>query len=51
MRLRSSDPLYLAHVDRWWAQLFARLRPHVYSAGGPVIMMQVENEYGSCGEG
>ena len=49
MRLRSSDPRYLAHVDRWWAQLFARLRPWLYANGGPVVMMQVENEYGFCG--
>ncbi len=50
MRLRASDPAYLAHVDRWWAQLFARVRPLLASAGGPIAMMQVENEYGSCGK-
>jgi beta-galactosidase len=49
MKLRSSDPAYLRHVDRWWGQLFARLRPHLAAAGGPVIMLQIENEYGFCG--
>lgn len=41
MRLRSSDPAYLAHVDRWWQVLFARLKPRLRANGGPVLMVQV----------
>eukprot|EP01113_Clastostelium_recurvatum_P015704 TRINITY_DN1880_c0_g1_i3.p1 TRINITY_DN1880_c0_g1~~TRINITY_DN1880_c0_g1_i3.p1 ORF type:complete len:426 (+),score=76.44 TRINITY_DN1880_c0_g1_i3:49-1326(+) len=47
--LRSADPHFLDRVDRWFSVLFPRLAPLVYSKGGPIIMMQVENEYGSYG--
>eukprot|EP00887_Chlorella_sp_A99_P001001 scaffold5.g1001.t1 len=47
MQLRSNDPTFLAHVDRWWAVLFSKVRPLLYHNGGPIIM--VENEYGYCG--
>lgn len=50
MKLRSSDPTYLAHVDRWWEALFPRLRPRLRSNGGPILMLQIENEYGFCGK-
>ncbi|PSC67692.1 Beta-galactosidase 17 [Micractinium conductrix] len=50
MRMRTSDPAYLAHVDHWWAQLFPRLRRFLLEEGGPVLMVQMENEYGFCGE-
>lgn len=49
MRLRSSDPAFMAHVHRWWSHLLPRIQPRVYSVGGPIIMVQIENEYGSCG--
>lgn len=49
MRLRSSDPVYLAHVERWWRALFSRLRKYLVTSGGPVLMVQIENEYGYCG--
>ena len=41
MRMRTSDPAYLAHVDHWWAQLFPRLRRFLLEEGGPVLMVQV----------
>lgn len=40
MRYRSSNPVYLAHVDRWWQRLLARVRPLLYQNGGPVAMVQ-----------
>ena len=49
MRLRSSDPVYLAHVDRWWRVLFSCLRKYLVTSGGPILMVQIENEYGYCG--
>lgn len=49
IRVRTSDPDYLAEVDRWFAELLPRLVPHQVTHGGPISMMQVENEYGSFG--
>ncbi|BDA51062.1 probable beta-galactosidase [Coccomyxa sp. Obi] len=49
MKLRSSDPLYLAHVDRWWNELLPRMTPLLYSNGGPIVMVQIENEFGFIG--
>lgn len=40
MKLRTADPAYLQHVDRWWSHLFAQLRPHLLENGGPIIMLQ-----------
>ncbi|PKU36442.1 beta-galactosidase [Limosa lapponica baueri] len=45
--LRSSDSDYLAAVEKWMGVLLPKMRPHLYHNGGPVIMVQVENEYGS----
>uniref|UniRef100_A0A0X3PRQ2 Beta-galactosidase n=2 Tax=Schistocephalus solidus TaxID=70667 RepID=A0A0X3PRQ2_SCHSO len=47
MKLRSSDPEFLGPVIRWFQQLFPRLHPYLYENGGPIIMIQLENEYGS----
>ncbi|MFD4754570.1 beta-galactosidase [Streptomyces sp. NPDC058426] len=47
--LRCQDPAYLAHVDRWYDALIPRLAAHQVTRGGNVVMMQVENEYGSYG--
>lgn len=49
MKLRSSDASFLEHVDAWWSQLLPRLQPLLWQHGGPIIMMQIENEYGLCG--
>ncbi|MFH8371324.1 beta-galactosidase [Streptomyces sp. NPDC018031] len=56
-RVRTSDPEYLAAVEGWFERLMAEVVPRQISApaghgepgGGPVIMVQVENEYGSYG--
>uniref|UniRef100_F7A9H0 Galactosidase beta 1 n=1 Tax=Xenopus tropicalis TaxID=8364 RepID=F7A9H0_XENTR len=45
--LRTSDPDYLAAVDSWLSVLLPKLRPRLYSNGGNIISVQVENEYGS----
>lgn len=49
MRLRCGDPRFLAAVDRWFDVLMPRLLPLLASRGGPVVALQVENEYGSYG--
>ena len=50
MRIRSSDPAYIEAVGRYYDQLLSRLVPHLLDKGGNILMMQVENEYGSYGE-
>nr|XP_033479047.1 beta-galactosidase [Epinephelus lanceolatus] len=45
--LRSSDPDYIAAVDKWMAKLLPMMKPYLYQNGGPIITVQVENEYGS----
>ncbi|QTN00748.1 beta-galactosidase [Sediminibacillus dalangtanensis] len=47
--LRSSDPVYLQHVAEYYDVLLPKLRPFLYQHGGPVIAMQIENEYGAYG--
>jgi len=47
--LRTSDPAYLAEVDRWYDAVCAVMRPLLAGNGGPVVAVQVENEYGSYG--
>lgn len=50
MRPRSRDERYLARVASYYDELMARLRPHQLDAGGNILMMQIENEYGSYSE-
>ncbi|XP_043240588.1 beta-galactosidase-like [Amphibalanus amphitrite] len=45
--LRTSDPRFLQPLDRWFDVLLPKLKPLLYENGGPIIMLQVENEYGS----
>ena len=47
MVLRSSDPTYLMYVDQWFSVLLPKMKPLLYENGGPIITVQVENEYGS----
>ncbi|EDV41992.1 uncharacterized protein Dana_GF17225 [Drosophila ananassae] len=47
IQLRTADVNYLSEVRIWYNQLFTRITPYLYGNGGPIIMVQVENEYGS----
>jgi beta-galactosidase len=49
IRLRTSDPKYLKYVDKWWDVLLPKIKHQLYVNGGPIIMVQLENEYGSYG--
>ncbi|KAL5698664.1 beta-galactosidase [Ranunculus cassubicifolius] len=49
LRLRSSDPAFLQLVERWWKVLLPKVASLLYSNGGPIIMVQIENEFGSYG--
>ena len=48
--LRCDDPLYLSKVKPYYRELLMRVRPHLCTNGGNVLMVQVENEYGSYGD-
>jgi beta-galactosidase len=49
MRLRCASQPYLDKVDAWFDRLIPKLVPLQCTRGGPVLAMQVENEYGSYG--
>ncbi|UUN31071.1 beta-galactosidase family protein [Streptomyces sp. FIT100] len=48
-RVRTRDAEYTGHVDRWFRALMPQVVERQIDRGGPVIMVQVENEYGSYG--
>jgi beta-galactosidase len=47
--LRSTDPKFLAPAKRWLTRLGQELAPLQVARGGPILAVQVENEYGSFG--
>jgi beta-galactosidase len=48
---RSNDPAYLGYVDLYYKQIAAQLKGLMWSEGGPVIAIQLENEYRGRGAG
>jgi beta-galactosidase len=48
--LRSSDEKFLAPAERWLHRLGQELAPLQIERGGPILAVQVENEYGSFGD-
>lgn len=49
MRLRCYYQPFLDHVDDYYDVLLPKLKPLLCTQGGPVIALQIENEYGSYG--
>ena len=49
MRFRVSCPAFQNHVEAYYRVLMPKLTPLQADRGGPVILMQLENEYGSYG--
>jgi hypothetical protein len=49
LKVRCLDPRYMAAADRYIARLAAVVGPLLVSRGGPILMVQIENEYGSYG--
>ncbi len=49
LRLRSTDSIFMEKVEAYFSILLPQLLPLQITQGGPVLMMQVENEYGSYG--
>jgi len=48
--LRSTDPKYIAAMNEWFVRLAKELSPLLLHNRGPIIAIQVENEYGSFGD-
>lgn len=49
IKLRCMDERYLTAVKRYVAALSKQVKPLLCTNGGPILMVQVENEYGSYG--
>lgn len=49
IKVRCMEPRYMEAVARYVGAVAAEVKPLLVSQGGPVIMVQVENEYGSYG--
>lgn len=49
---RSDDPAYQHYVERWYGEIAGQMKGLLYKDGGPVIGIQLENEYhgGAKGE-
>jgi beta-galactosidase len=48
--VRSRDPKFIEPASRWIKRLGRELAPLQIGNGGPIILVQVENEYGSFGD-
>lgn len=46
---RTNDPAYLELVEIFWQQVYRQVSGYFYRQGGPVVGVQIENEYGHCG--
>lgn len=50
IEIRCSNAAYIHHFERYLDRLFDEVRPLLCTNGGPVIMLQCENEYGYYGD-
>ncbi len=48
-RARTRDARFLAAVEAWFGRLLPQVVARQVDRGGPVVLVQVENEYGSYG--
>ena len=49
--LRSTNAAYMTAVQRWFTKLGQVIQPLLLKNGGPIIAVQIENEYGAFGRG
>jgi beta-galactosidase len=47
--LRSNDPAFMVPTERWLIRLGQEVAPYQIGRGGPIIAVQMENEYGDFG--
>ena len=50
-RTRVNDPVYLGEVRAWYGQVAEQLKGLLWKDGGPVLGIQLENEYSARGPG
>lgn len=50
VRIRCHEPRFLAAVREYLDQVLTIIGPHQVDVGGPVLIVQVENEYGAYGD-
>ncbi len=50
MEIRCNNKKYIFHFTKYLRRLFKELKSHLITNGGPIIMMQCENEYGYYGD-
>lgn len=50
LTIRCNDELFISKVERYYNELLGRIVPKISTNGGNIIMMQIENEYGSYGD-
>ena len=49
LKVRCLDTRYMAAAERYVDRLARVIKPLLITAGGPIVMVQIENEYGSYG--
>lgn len=49
MTVRSNNPQFLEHSDYYFGNLSQQIFKYQVSQGGPILLAQVENEYGQYG--
>lgn len=50
IKLRSLDATFMSAVERYISKLAEVIRPYTCTNGGPLIMIQIDDEYGSYGD-
>lgn len=48
-KLRTNDEKYLALVEEYYFKVFEQVEGYLHKDGGPIIGVQIENEYGHVG--
>jgi len=49
IKIRCMDPRYMAAAEKYIYRLAEEITPFMITKGGPILMLQIENEYGSYG--
>ncbi|CAM9943108.1 unnamed protein product, partial [Heterosigma akashiwo] len=50
IQLRTNDSRFLTPIQSWFDFLLPKMVPFLYENGGPIVMTQIENEYGAWGD-
>lgn len=48
-RIRTNNGEYLEEVEKFYTKIYEQVKDLLHKDGGPVIGIQIENEYGHCG--